>query len=381
MEATYIGTDEDRQAVTSYLSYYLRQVINGPDILIETFKQGFFLGSRPIAPLNHLVNVQDNGSSRGVTNGNHSYVALASSLSAAGVVALVVVYFITRRRRKNEDHSAADTPGNGKQEVVARTLDQVEMQPTMVPTKSSEVSPKSGSEKTIDIEKDLEKGSVNVDRGMGYHRTGPVDLDLEVPSTGAAVVSGALALGTVTSILTATTAATTQDGTDRGDLDDDATEVASNVIPSTPPAVIDVSLPPKPPANPSSKPPVPVPASKALKPKRRRKKKKKNAVPLKRSNSREKIAGMETINEGEEETSGDNAGSDGEGSEYSWYSTSDSEPGSRDPSPARSRGSREPSPARSTGSSGEIGLSTSGSWDASTEASSVNSKIPPGHFV
>jgi hypothetical protein len=59
---------------------------------------------------------------------------------------------------------------------------------------------------------------------------------------------------------------------------------------------------------------------------------------------------METIAEGIEEETSDNKSGDDDDSEYSWYSTSDSEPGSRDPSPARSR---EESPCRSLSSSQE----------------------------
>jgi len=128
---------------------------------------------------------------------------------------------------------------------------------------------------------------------------------------------------------------------------------------------VDINKPPMPPTARLAKPHAAVPVvSKSLK-KRRKRKKIKKTKSLKRTNSREKIDGMDTIAEGEEENSGDNNGSDND-SEYSWYSTdeNDSEPGSRDPSPNRSREvspvpsreasparSREPSPARSMNSS------------------------------
>jgi hypothetical protein len=107
-----------------------------------------------------------------------------------------------------------------------------------------------------------------------------------------------------------------------------------------------------------------VAVAKPPKSQRRRKKKKKKVATIIRSNSRENIKEMETITEVEEETSGDNndlhdASDDDE--DGSWCSTSDSDPGSRDPSPARS--SRDPSPARSTGSAGKDRAATSAAAD------------------
>jgi len=81
---------------------------------------------------------------------------------------------------------------------------------------------------------------------------------------------------------------------------------------------------------------------------------------MKRVGSHEMIPEMETIAEVEEEetsVSNNNSGSDDD-SEWSWYSTSGSEAGSRDQSPARS--SREPSPVRSASSSREASPLRSG---------------------
>lgn len=363
MIATYTGAPEDREDVLNYLRTNIRAVIDNADKEIGRVQRAHFIGSRVRAA--SAVDVDNSSSS--------SFVALASSLAGAAVVTILVFYVVLarRRRRKHEpDNPSEIAANNAKEVVIGPDAVSAPAVPTAVQTNPTE-----------------EKSEEDILCDTG-------DVDAEAPSNGDADISKtgiqpaaatAMMAAPITLVAGRTASTAKMEDSDSDDerppdqfeeelkhvassspnFDDFKNITASSSTGSGPTVMVDISKPPKPPTAPSNKPPVPVPASKQLKKRRKRKKKKKPSMG-KRTDSREKIDEMETIAECEEETSDNKSGSEDEDSEYSWYSTSDSEPGSRDASPARSR---EASPNRSTNSSRDASpaRSTSSEPDETTE--------------
>jgi hypothetical protein len=317
MQAFYTGSPDDHAAVEAYLAYNVEQVINSPTLLTGSIKQMVFLGHR-VAPESpgpieerdtETVNGQDVGLITGV------------SIAGAVIVLLVAMFAVRRKKRKREESSSL------VQKSVVRDAGNSDMQrPTMVPTKSTET----GS--TTEVER--------IEKQLG--RNPP---DNEVPSNPIALATARTASTAVSLDGSEATEASTivKKVTESKDDEEDIKKMSEAVQRALAPMGNQVDeLPPKPPSAPTSKTKPISSSSKPLK-QRRRKKKKKKKQAIARTNSREKIAGMETISEVEEE-----AEDKDDGSEYSYYSTSDSEPGSRDPSPSRSRGSsRDASPSQS----------------------------------
>lgn len=371
MKTTFAGTEADRPAVEAFLAYYIQNVIDSRSIRVGKVEKAIFLGSRILPEPAPAV-----AEPRMVDNSSNSIVPLATGVSAAAIVAMFLLYFaIARRRRRKSDEGRAIV--SDKRVVFGGDGD--DKQPPLVAVAATKsLDTKSGSAGGSTGEDEEKSDAARCVPLTESNRLGPetassADENLPSPSH---PLSSAYSLGTAR-----TASSTVADSVDsHQSFEDDDTEKATNVhsdggvTDSAPPNVVDI-LPPKPPKGKPSKPPaapvavsrtpiLPVVALKSLT--QRRKKKKKKKPKIVRSNSRENVNEMETITEGEEETSGDNRDGD-DGSEYSWCSTDDSDPGSREPSPARSRGSREPSPARSTSSGSDRELAamgnSGGAWD------------------
>jgi hypothetical protein len=349
MKAVFVGSESDRAAVETFLAVHVAAVVNNSsDFLGIGVNETVFVGSRVIPSPAPIV---DESVSRGVddSSSNEYSVALASSLSVAAVFLMFVLYFaLARRRRSRLDNDEEAEGTNMEKEVVIGADVRNDVLPPAVqctPTKSIDSKSNSSEEKSDEAR----CGNIELSNRLGREVIDPTSAGTTSPYP----ITAAYAL---TNIRTASTVVSTDESEMNTPDDDESgsiTTVASEskivVATSEPPSMTD-TLPPKHPTGPSSKLSVP-PTSAAKLPKgRRRRKKKKKKPTIVRSNSRENINEMETITEGEEETSGDNQNEASD--EGSWCSTSDSEPGSRDPSPARSsrNSSREPSPARSTGS-------------------------------
>jgi hypothetical protein len=352
MKATYVGSGSDRAAVISYLSYHIQRVINSSNITAHNVQQAVFIGTRilPESPTSASTQGVKGSSSSGQN------VALASGVSIAAVLAMFIVYFAMARRRRKISNPVEVT-GKEKHQVLLAVgnSNDIDAAPVLVSTNTT---------KTLECNHTSEDDEPHCGKIEGAEVHSTPHLDISANSITTAQTAAETVTGSVDTSL-----ATNNDRSVKATNLSTETVIAKSKLPT----VIDI-LPPKPPTGPSSKSKsavLPVVASKPLKQRRRKKKKKKK--PMIRVNSREKINEMETITEGEEETVGDK-NDDEEGSEYSWCSTSDSDPGSRDPSPARSRGSQEPSPPRSTGSGGShntndsliLAMSNSGSWDSSS---------------
>lgn len=316
MQAFYTGSPDDHAAVEAYLAYTVEQVINSPTLLTGSIKQMIYLGHRVAPESPEPIDMRDTET----VNGKD--VGLITGVSIAGAVfVLLVALFAVRQRKRSgeEDNLAAQKP-------VVRDVRTSDMQrPSMLPTKSTET----GS--TTEVEK--------IEKQLG--RNPP---DEEVPSNPIALATARTASTAVSLDGSEATDASTivAKVVESKDEDEEAIKNMSEAVKrALAPNQVD-ELPPKPPSASSSKTKSVIASSKPLKQRRRKKKKRKKQAII-RTNSREKIAGMETISEVEEE-----AEDKDDGSEYSYYSTSDSEPGSRDPSPSRSRGSsRDVSPSQS----------------------------------
>jgi hypothetical protein len=396
MRATYLGTEADYDAVSAFLSYHIGKVMNSSAIKEGGVEKAVYLGSRyipaPVIPISSASS-READNSFGTTS-----VALASGLSGAAIFGMLVIFFlIARRRRQKSSRSEIEpTPAaEAEKQVRISSVEDESNSPPVVVT----VTKSLGSGDFDDDASDRARFGGDIESA---HHLGQQPPDQEVPSS-----STPYPMSSAYSISTARTASITKDSSTDGSqaFDDEQTEKVANLkdaeddaeVPTSPktlapapPPVIDI-LPPKHPTGPTLKPPnLPTSASKPIG--KRRKKKKKKKQQLIRSSSRENVVEMETITEGEEETS-DNK--DEEGSEYSWCSTSDSDPGSnpgsRDPSPARSSGSREASPARSSGNdavnmgggsmswdSNQIGLAATSSSDSdSTSKPNKPYRLPP----
>lgn len=369
MKATFIGDETAMSAVTSYLSYHIEQVINSSKIQQNGIEQALYLGSRYIPVAASPPPLISAGSSKEANNSNGSSVALASTFSVLVVLLVVLAVFAMVRRKRQQPPDKVET---------IPPLDDLEKQQVLVTGGGNDSGAVQHPPSIVTVSKSLASGEFNDESsdqamaGGGFlesvHNVGQQYDDNEVPSS-----SPPYPMSSAYSITTARTSSTTKDSSvgESFGLEDDITEKIANVKPmdvkvvdvevpsSVPPSVVDI-LPPKHPAGSSQKPPVPsVVGSK----RRKKKKKKKKKLALVRSSSRENVSEMETIAEGEEETSGD---MDDDGSEYSWCSTSDSDPGSnpgsRDPSPSRSR---EPSPSRPGSDGANLTPVPSLSWDYS----------------
>lgn len=408
MSATFVGSDGDRAAVEAFLAYHIEKVINSSKIREGNVKDAIFLGTR-VLPEPTPVGQQQQppsdtpgggggasilGGTRDTSsdNNNGSVAALASSLSVAAVVTMLVLYLAVARRRGRKQQSerlaVQSASGRGDKQVLVVNSSRGGKGDGPQPEVIAAATTRSLESKSGDFN---EEGSDNACCGIDIESPVLGRDDQEVPSSPPPQVhrdsnnNNIINMTSVYSFATALTAASTAENTDESQqaslLGDEGSDKAANDVSieitddvelaratPPPPTVIDI-LPPKPPTGPSAKkltvPPV-AGGSKPLKQRRRRKKKKK--ATMVRSNSRENINEMETITEGEEDASNDK--DDEDGSEYSWCSTSDSDPGSnpgsRDPSPARSR---EASPARSTGSGSDGNFAANnmsgGSWENS----------------
>jgi hypothetical protein len=369
MTAEFLGYESDRAAVEVFLAQHVAKVVNNSDFFGAGINQTSFIGSRVIpspapvadATTDEAKSIDGDNSPVDVT------VAVASTLSVAAVFFMFLIYFVMAKRgpRRTSSRDATNSPDaandlTSKQVLTAGADDgscENMRQPHNVYTNPTQSSIDSTSDKSDDAR----CGSLDSANRLGR----------EVGATGstAAVALSILAPYSLSNTRTVSTVVSTDDSEIY--IENDDTAKASNVneaeenVTSTvavtsndthTPVQMTDALPPKHPTGPSSKALL-VPLVAAAKPhksqRRRKKKKKKKMAAIVRSNSRENMKEMETITEVEEETSGDNNdlrdGSDDD-EDGSWCSTSDSDPGSRDPSPARS--SRDPSPARSTGSGG-----------------------------
>ena len=339
MRGTYVGKEEDREAVEDFLQFYIEEAINGASPSMSSIQAAIFLNSE-VQPVDGGAAVTADVKSVETTSSN--YVGLASGLSVGAVVAMLLAYFVIARRRRSKETPSVEE-GVDKTEIAE------------------------GNEVRLQT------------KTKGSSDEGDMDNDLEVATSGADCVgmsSAPIVLMTGQAPSPAVTEASDSDTS--GSRPDPGEDLVQRVVKEPPKSdeftnvsaasnsekgptvMVDINKPPMPPTTRLAKPHAAVPVvSKSLK--KRRKRKKMKTKSMKRTNSREKIDGMDTIAEGEEETSGDNNGSDND-SDYSWYSTdeNDSESGSRDPSPNRSREvspapsparSREPSPAQSMNSS------------------------------
>jgi hypothetical protein len=391
MTAVFLGYESDRPAVERYLAYHVASVVNNSDLLGSGVNDTIFLGSRVI-PSPTPVADTINDASRSIDNNNDNSsstpsdvtVALASTLSVAAVFFMFLIYFAVAKRskrRSDDEDSGANIPVHdiaSKQVSLNADVmicdDNIMQQPQQVLTNPTQSSIDST---TSDKSDEARCGTIDVGNRFGRE---------VITDGGRATTTNAIQ---TPYLLTNNRTVSTVVSTDDSELyiEDDDTATVANItkkeenndreIVSIAAAasgtgelalVMTDALPPKHPTGPTSKTLlVPLLATvKVPKAQRRRKKKKKKKVAtIVRQNSRENIKEMETITEVEEETSGDNDdmedGSDDDegGEDGSWCSTSDSDPGSRDASPAPSSrdSSREPSPSRSaaTTTSSSIG--------------------------
>ena len=367
MTANYVGSPDDRGAVIEYLLANVQNVVNAAGSKIGRVKDAYFVESR-VRPSSAPKTVATDSAS------NNSFVALASSLACAAVVTMLVFYFVAaRRRRKSKSDSPTNTMAS-KDFVVMGRDSNMNSVPTATTTSVTTFAEKSGDfvheNEDAEVPSCLSSIEPPVSTSCVPSIEPPVSIDaVSTPIT------------VPISLVAGRTASTTPMDDSESDNenpppdqfeeelkrtlnippnDDEFKNVGTSSCGENGPTVmVDISKPPKPPTAPSNKPPVPMPVSKPLKKRRKLKKKKKTSAAVR---SREIVAGMETIAEGiEEETSAnDKSGAGDDDSEYSWYSTSDSEPGSRDPSPARSR---DASPSRSFSSSRDESPSRSISED------------------
>jgi hypothetical protein len=365
MKAEFVGMESDRAAVESFLAKHVAKVVNNSsDFLGIGVNRSVFVGSRVVP--SPAPQVSD-GRAVDEESSSDDYVsALAGSLSAAGALLICIVLFALARRRRRRPGETDSTPGDGMDKEVVVGGSDIAVTDVLPPGVAYTPTKSLDSKSDEDKSDEARCGSVDsLANRLGREVMDPLQ-----------TYPAAYAL---TNIRTASTVVSTEDESIAPVPSmEEETETKKNTLDNTIGAVVGSNefatssmtdtLPPKHPTGPSSKVP-PVPAvAKLPKTRRRRKKKKKKAATLVRSNSRENVNEMETITEGEEETSGDNheiGGSDDE-EDGSWCSTSDSEPGSRDPSPARSsrNSSREPSPARSTGSNEEAVIAAAvPTWD------------------
>ena len=368
MTANYVGSPDDRGAVIEYLLANVQNVVNAAGSKIGRVKDAYFVESR-VRPSSAPKTVATDSAS------NNSFVALASSLACAAVVTMLVFYFVAaRRRRKSKSDSPTNTMASKDFVVMGRDSNM-----NSVPTAATTTSITTFAEKSGDFVHENEDAEVP---SCLSSIEPPVSTSC-VPSIEPPVSIDAVStpITVPISLVAGRTASTTPMDDSESDNenpppdqfeeelkrtlnippnDDEFKNVGTSSCGENGPTVmVDISKPPKPPTAPAYKPPVPMPVSKPLKKRRKLKKKKKTSAAVR---SREIVAGMETIAEGiEEETSAnDKSGAGDDDSEYSWYSTSDSEPGSRDPSPARSR---DASPSRSFSSSRDESPSRSISED------------------
>ena len=346
MTATYFGTSEDREVVVGYLLSNIQNVVNNAGKTIGRVDDAYFVESR-VRPASASKTVSSSESE------SDSFVAVASSLAGAAVVTMLVFFFVAaRRRRKAKNDPPTPAMTIGAKEIVFQDRNPALLSlPTAVTTSTTtpSINTISKSEELLRENGDMEVSS-NGDSAQGT---------IDSPSLTDAVAAPI----TLMTGRTASTANMDDSDSDNENTPSDQYEEELQRISNIPPnddkfknvgtsgtgeagptVMVDISKPPKPPTVPSNKPHVPVPVSKPLKKRRKRKKKKKSSSATR---TRDIVAGMETIAECIEEEKSGNGDDD---SEYSWYSTSDSEPGSRDPSPARSR---EESPSRSLSSSHE----------------------------
>ena len=348
MTADFVGYESDRPAVEAFLAHHVATVVNHSDFFGAGVNETSFIGSRVIATPPPPPPIVDDDSSKSLDDSStiDVPVTVASTLAVAAVIAAFFLYLVVARRRRarpqretREDVRSKQVPtGGAEDDLSCMTPPSTKENPSSskLPTPRSIGS---GSDQTDDAR----CGNLESTNRFGREVIAPPSIQTAYSLTNARTVSTVVSTDSEVYM-----------------EDDETAKISNETTTTTPVVVMTDALPPKHPTGPSSKillVPM-VGAAKLPKSQRRRKKKKRKktvATKIVRSNSRENISEMETITEGEEETSGDNNdlredGSDEEEDEGSWCSTSDSDPGSRDPSPARS--SRDPSPARSTGSAG-----------------------------
>lgn len=354
-----MGLESDRAAVESFLAFHVAKVLNNSsDFFGIGVNQTAFVGSRVIPSPDPIVS---DGRAVDDSSSGDNTAALAGSLSAAAALFICFVLFAVARRRRRRRPVETEDAGDGLGKAIVMGGSEVaatDVLPPGVPFTPT---------KSLDSKSDEDKSD---DARCGSVESLANRLGREVIDPTRALYPAAYGL---TNVRTASTVVSTDNESEMlvPNADEEETETKkftldeASVVLSTESVSTSVNdaLPPKHPTGPSAKPPVAA-VAKLPKSRRRRKKKKKKTTTLVRSNSRENIKEMETITEGEEETSGDNQDlhDSNEEDEGSWCSTSDSDPGSRDPSPARSsrNSSREPSPARSSGSNEEASIPT---WD------------------
>ena len=375
MNARYIGSKAHGGIVKRYLYSLLNEITtrNGNKYWSNAGVEGVRMITTPF-PFEDETQRSSSGSSKGGVIGG--------TVSAAAILLLAVAAFVFHRRRNRRAHKEA----NAKHEII------MDIEPTGAPEQTESEHP-DPAKTTVDVENQKDDSADGRDQ--------------ELPSSDQLSVPIALTALRTLSTTTATDESELPETSSKEPLEDEiktTTNTTTNTTATaTPPSTVEEVkictdppptrekgaspvplvdlLPPKPPTDPSSKAHLVAAMSKPLKV-RRKKKKRKKKTKMTRVNSRENIKEMETITEGGEESEG----SDEDGSEYSWCSTSDSNASSRQSSPSRSRGgSRDPSPARLSHGEASPVPSLTGSWDngsanGSGESSSDQKKaeqLPP----
>lgn len=353
MNADYIGGEEHRDSVIKFLSVELDQIM-------ANYTRWTIPGLTEFHLIQEAIPGEDQSGSSSSQSSTNAGV-IGGTVSAGAILLLCVAGFVFHRRRTRR----ANEQANAKHEII------MDIEPTGAPdTTESEHPDVAKAAATADVEnqKDPTAG----------------DRDQEVPSSDSLPAPAALAALRTLSTATATDDSELLETQSKEPPEDEikttTADTSSTITPppaaaeqvkictdppptretisSSPVPMVDL-LPPKPPTDPSSKAHLVAAMSKPLKV-RRKKKKRKKKTKMARVNSRENIKEMETITEGGEESEG----SDDDGSEYSWCSTSDSNASSRQSSPSQSRGgSRDASPARLSHGEDSPIPSLAGSWD------------------
>jgi hypothetical protein len=292
MTATYSG--DNATQVEEYLLGIIREKLNDQQALTGGVTKTLYLGDRHAYASSAIAGSPDQGSSNSTSTPPRDVMALVLGLSVgvAFLLLMVAAVFIIERRPK---------------------IDR--------------------KEQMMDTEADEEKGSIQSDefQSASSNFSSPARSMASKDTYKASNVSpphdvDLLADTLMTSKTHPDTDSESGDASLTSGNSEEATASETEMAEITN-ANRSMPLPPLPPNGPSSKPPA------IQRMTRRRRKKKRKKPKLTRTNSREGLKEMETIDE-VAEVSDDDAGS-----EYSWSTDEESGRSSRDPSPCRSEGS------------------------------------------
>lgn len=346
MTAYFVGEEDQALAVETWLADHIANVIDGPLVVRNGVEQAAFVGAKLVSPAGAEMDIGDSVDTRNSERSSLLPATLGGGIAVGLMLGLVTTLFLLRRRRRNASERSEVIPEIPLDEkVVAKPADATQTE-TDQPDNDIENQPTSLSRNTYP---DQELPSVDNVAQFVTVPTAP---------TSSETVDGSAS--TPPHDLTEETTILRQSSTDAATPSTDATTTfvdqqlpsEINIKPredpsspgSTKPPIPMVPKPPPPPSPPStissaSKPPpapkrTPTPPPGTLKKSRRKKKKKKKKLKkasVVRVNSRENINEMETITEAQEDDE-----SNDDDDEYSWYSASDSNCSSREPSPTRS---------------------------------------------